>query len=371
MKLGIVASNAISPSSFYRAFGALTYLAREHSIELMVSEVWDWARLMYCDALFMHCPMSREHVALAELARQTRTPVWVDHDDLVTSLGRDNSGYSSIMRPDVQRNIRRCMELAAVVTVSTPELEKRLWPGATVVPNAVNDYLAGKAEIGKAESRNPEPDKERKSCPVGRKVVTWRGGPAHYSDQETFGPAVGLAARLHPDWEFHFLGCAHWSLEGLMPKGSLVVHEWQDVLSYAEVLRELKPAIHIVPMVPTAFNLCKSNCAWLEATAAGAVTLAPAWGEWMRPGIVHYAGKGEFNAETQRAQRDAEGVNNFVNNFERALGAVLGADSDVLGRAVQESRGFIEGHLLLSKVNEQRMAVLRDITAKGRKNKHE
>ena len=351
MKLGIVASNAISPSSFYRAFGALTYLAREHSIELMVSEVWDWARLMYCDALFMHCPMSREHVALAELARQTRTPVWVDHDDLVTSLGRDNSGYTSIMRADVQTNIRRCMDLAAVVTVSTPELEKRLCPGATVIPNALNDYLGGREERGERREQ--------------RKVVTWRGGPAHYSDQETFGPAVGRVARDFPDWEFHFLGCAHWSLEGLMPKGSLVVHEWQDVLSYAEVLRELKPAVHIVPMVPTAFNLCKSNCAWLEATAAGAVTLAPAWGEFMRPGIVNYAGgKSGVSGLKSKVQSPGEviseqaGVNNFVNNFERALGAVLGADSDVLGRAVQESRGFIEGHLLLSKVNKQRMAVL-------------
>ena len=353
MKLGIVASNAISPSSFYRAFGALTYLAREQGIELMVSEVWDWARLMYCDALFMHCPMSREHVALAELARQTRTPVWVDHDDLVTSLGRDNSGYTSIMRADVQTNIRRCMDLAAVVTVSTPELEKRLCPGATVIPNALNDYLGGREERGERREQ--------------RKVVTWRGGPAHYSDQETFGPAVARAARLHPDWEFHFLGCAHWSLEGLMPKGQLFVHEWQDVLSYAEVLRELKPAVHIVPMVPTAFNLCKSNCAWLEATAAGAVTLAPAWGEFMRPGIVNYGGR-KFNAETQRTQRDAE-VD--VNCFERALGAVLEGNADVMAGLQRDSQRFIEGHLLLSKVNEQRMAVLRDITAKGRKNKHE
>jgi hypothetical protein len=360
VKLGMVSTNATSPSSFYRAFGALTHLAREAGIELMISEVWDWARLAYCDALFMHCPMSAECVELAELARQTRTPLWVDHDDHVGALGRDNGGYYNIMRPEVQGHIKRCLELASVVTVSTPALRDMLWPAARVIPNTLNDYVFDFSEAPR------------------RQVVTWRGGPAHYSDQETFGPAVARVASQHPDWEFHFMGCAHWGLEKLMPPGRFVIHEWRNLLDYAALLTELRPALHIVPMNPTRFNLAKSNCAWLEATAAGAAVLAPAWGEWMRPGIVNYAGAGgEFNAETQRAQRDAEGDSD---SFERALVALLEADhrwiyglpstEDVLGRALDASRAIIEQDLLLSGVNKQRLAVLEDLTAQRKRATH-
>ena len=44
----------------------------------------------------------------------------------------------------------------------------------------------------------------------------------------------------------------------------------------------------VVPLKDNLFNHAKSNLAWIEATCAGAMTLAPDWPEWRRPGVSNY-----------------------------------------------------------------------------------
>jgi hypothetical protein len=53
-----------------------------------------------------------------------------------------------------------------------------------------------------------------------------------------------------------------------------------DTIKYFKWLANTAPRIMMVPLADTAFNRCKSNIAWLEATGAGAAVLAPAWPEW-------------------------------------------------------------------------------------------
>ena len=55
------------------------------------------------------------------------------------------------------------------------------------------------------------------------------------------------------------------------------------------ILNEAAPFIHLVPLAPNRFNEAKSNCSWLEATAAGAMVIAPGFlPEFVRPGIRNY-----------------------------------------------------------------------------------
>lgn len=299
-------------------------MAREYGVELVLSEPWNWANMAYCDAMFMFCPFTEEHLALAQLCQQTRTPLWIDYDDDMFNLNRDNHGYAGIMRPEVHSNIRQIVDLADVVTLSTPALRKSFnRPEATVIPNAFNDYVWQFSQA----PRN--------------KIVTWRGGPAHLSDLEAYLPAIANVAKSNPDWRWHFFGIVHWKVDQLMPADSYVVHPWSNnVLDYFDTLNLLKPAVHIAPMQKTMFNLGKSNCCWIEATAAGAVTIGPDFPEWQQPGLLRY------------------------DDLSVSLDAALRSDFTWL---LNESRSHIQNNLLLSRINKQRYEMLCQLVVNRKK----
>jgi hypothetical protein len=47
----------------------------------------------------------------------------------------------------------------------------------------------------------------------------------------------------------------------------------------------------MVPLHVSDFNRAKSNIGWIEAVHAGAITVAPDFQEWRRPGVINYACK--------------------------------------------------------------------------------
>ena len=91
-----------------------------------------------------------------------------------------------------------------------------------------------------------------------------------------------------------------------------------------------------VPLIEDGMNRCKSNIAWIEATAAGAVTIAPDWVEWQKPGVLNYNGLDEFKSMLMRPLDDAP---------ERWAA----------------SRDYIMENLTLNKVNEQRARIVREL----------
>lgn len=323
MKLGLIAQNSSSPSSFYRGFGVWPYLAREKDIELIIGQEWDWSDLARCDALFMHSPVTGGHAALADLCRRTKTPLWIDFDDHLFALDRSNQGYDGIMRPEVHASIRACISRANLVTVSTPELQRQMCPAAKVIPNALNDYLWSFSDAPR------------------EKVITWRGGPTHHPDLARVLPVLARVAKAHPDWQWHFLGCVYWGLDKEMPKGSWIIHPWSDLIGYFETLTNLRPTVHLVPMEDTPFNRCKSNCSWIEATAAGAAVVAPTWDEWKDKAIYNYDG---------------------LEDFEACLNLLID-DASRPAKANQLSRGQVP---LLSRINEQRWTMLQELVRNHR-----
>jgi hypothetical protein len=323
MNLGLIAPGPGDGTSFYRAFGPLSYLSRETGIRLITADDWDWTNLLQLDAMFLQRPYTNEHGMIAKLCRALCIPLWVDYDDLYSAFPawapRQRVIYGNA---EALRVMQFCLETAAVVTVSTEVLRQKLSPKAIVVPNALNTYLW-------PFSTAPR-----------RKVITWRGSGGHVGDLDPHIETIRAIAAEFPEWEFHWLGAPHFKCFDIGQ-----VHPYRDLFSFMETFHGLAPSIHIVPLADCCFNRCKSNIAWLEAAAAGAVTVAPNYPEWQRPGVINYADDATFECTLR--------------------GAIIASDAD-RSAALAQSREFIHEHLRLSVVNQQRIDILKGLTRGGK-----
>ena len=121
-----------------------------------------------------------------------------------------------------------------------------------------------------------------------------------------------------------------------------------DPIDYHQFIRKIFPAICIVPLVNNAFNQAKSNIAWIEATSAGAVTLAPDMPEWRRPGVVLY---------------------NDADTFRDRLLKLIAVGNEGRAKVWNASRRWIEKNLTLATVNELRRDVIEDLELLGKNEK--
>jgi len=325
MNVGLIAhhNDPLDPDSFYRGLGPFAQLSRTHGVRLVQSSAWHWGVVSQCDCVFMQKPWMPGHLTVAEICRDTNTPLWVDCDDHMLAWPEHDHYFHDITR--CRANINRIFALANILTVSTEALANVFGKVGTVVPNAHNDRFWTFSE-GKRD-----------------KVISWRGGSAHDADLAPVLPAIGRAAKEFPDWRWHFFGQTHWEIAKLIPRERCVCHAFNpDVLGYMMNFARTRPAIHFVALEDTPFNRCKSNIAWLEATHAGAVTLAPNFEEWRRPGIHNY--------------RDPS-------DFEHQLRVLIQQNEADRRKDVAQSRKFIRQNLLLSQVNQMRLEVLRVIQA--------
>ena len=172
-------------------------------------------------------------------------------------------------------------------------------------------------------------------------------------------PVLGELSRLpqYSNWKFHFSGAPTWEVDQAIRKDALEVSPAFGPTMFPPMFALFAPWVHVVPLADSRFNRAKSMIAWIEATCAGAVVLAPDWEEWQRPGVVHY--------------RDAE---EFCNKL-KVLMHQFGKTEDTKGRDPERgevhphagiSRYYIENHLMLDTVNERRWAILNTLAGLGR-----
>ncbi len=332
MNLGVISPSPNDASSFYRAFGAWAYLAREGWLNIVSKEYWNWEDIIQCDALFMQRPYMVPHLNVCKMAKQLRVPVWVDWDDNFLNIPPANPAHDTYSKPEVFECIKQMYDLAQVVTVSTGALVN-VFPKAKVIPNALNDYVFN------INGGYPVPRQQR---------VTWRGGNTHWEDVEPFLPAIKKVSAANPDWEWHFLGYPHWRAEESVPGGKYTRHNFEaGLLDYLKKFSGLAASVHIVPLKNNPFSWCKSNIAWIEATAAGptsgSLVVAPDWPEWSHPGVLNYHDEQEF---------------------ETVLQGALTMSANKRQKLVEDSRKYIQENLLLSEVNKKRLDIWREITRK-------
>lgn len=266
---------------FYRGIGPLKQLARDYSIRLQLgSTSIAWYDLKSADILFYQRPFHIEHLKIIEYAKKLGRKVWIDYDDNLFCLHPSNTQYQMYSDPTTTAQIVKCLTAADIVTVTTealaqeyraviPENKEKV----RVLPNAYDEDLM--PDLTK-------PRRERKN------TVVWRGGTSHQADLWTFAEDIYSAVIAHPDTQFKFIGNPFWLAMKNMAAPNVSSSGPIDIIDYFAWLTNEAPKLLFVPLEDTKFNRCKSNIAWLEATGAGAICLAPDWPEWNHGGVSAY-----------------------------------------------------------------------------------
>lgn len=328
LSLAINIPNASDATSWYRGIGPLADIrSRCRFLNICAVQTWSWASLSMVDAVFMQRPFLTEHLQVMEEARFLKKKIWVDYDDYLLQVPTDNPTYGKYMTKEVQNNVRQALEVADVVTVSTEhlaELYKKFAKKIVVVPNAINH------ELFRRDVPKPR-----------RKIVAWRGSPTHQRDVFGYAQQILETSRdpIYKDWQWHFIGDRMWFLTDSMPHYQTFVSKPMSISEYHVHLMNLCPAVVIVPLHDSDFNRCKSNIAWIEASYAGAVTIAPRWEEWNKPGVLLYDGP---------------------DDFKLAMHAVMSGKVNVQKTSDMSWR-YIQENLTLNRVNDLRLGVLCDL----------
>lgn len=322
-------------TSFYRGVGPISRLQKDvPDLQCIFLSHVEYSSLAMCDAMFLQRPYQQSHLSALMLAKSQNVPIWLDYDDDLFSVAPDNPTFNQYGNRDTQERVRKCLEIADVVTVTTEHLRQqflRFNKNIVVIPNAIDDY--------QFENRRPRPTSN---------VVLWRGGSTHQRDLMTVARQLVEVSR-NPEhsahWTFHFQGYNPWWITESMPAKNVRFAGSLSVIEYMEFMAELAPRIMIVPLMDNLFNRSKSNCSWIEGSYAGSAVIAPKQlPEFNRHGIINYSTPEEFAELLDAAMRG----------------------SLTLRECAEESWQVILKTATLSVVNPLRQSVLDSLTLRRR-----
>lgn len=210
---------------------------------------------------------------------------------------------------DLQANINRLAQwrtnlaIAALVTVSTPEMERvvhREVPNANtfVLPNCINfdDY---------PELRPFEED--------GKVRILWQGGSGHEECLRSVLPALKAIHDKYDHVEFLFWGGVPDDVLYAVDSDRWRALPWCSYFEYKLRLNSIGHDINICPLFEHPFNKARSAIKWYESSACSkpAATLAKnfaAFGDEIEDGVTGllYNTPEEFEAQLERLINDAE-----------------------------------------------------------------
>ncbi len=310
--------------AFYRSAGVVRDLRRKtkHNITLMqtTQAPMNWSFLTQFDLIMYQRPFNRESLNICGYVKQCGIKLWLDYDDNLFALNPENPTYYLYNNQEIKDNIKKMLGLADVVSVPTENLRQaysEFNKNIVIVPNAFNDLLF----------HCPELKPRTNHC-------VWRGPEAHIFDLMSFSKEINQATQNFPEWRFMFMGFSPWFLSETQNKGHVPS---VDIAIYMKNLFEMAPSCMHVPLHDNAFNRAKSNISYIEGSFAGAVVVVPAW--WNVPGALSYT----------------DGA-----SYYEAIRAVLSGEVDK-AKMNAEAWEFIQDTLLLSKVNNERIAVINSL----------
>lgn len=273
-------------TDWYRASGPLGHLQRHRAdlfgggfirnvgFEFHTIDQVSTSMAAITDMAFFQRPTSAMEVNMMRTFRRLGVPVVVDYDDDYFSVPNDNPSYFDCRDKETIQAVVTALGEATAVIVSTPVLAQRvlvLFPQQKVfvVRNALDERLYPSLQEPKTET------------------VMWRGSGSHQRDIYTYKDALQRFALRNDSAHLTFFGYYPWFLD--IPNGKMTVRAPERVVTeYQAALLRTAPRFGIVPLLDNEFNRSKSNVAWLELAAAGAITLVPDWPEWQQPGAIQY-----------------------------------------------------------------------------------
>jgi hypothetical protein len=316
--------------SFYRSVMPFNQIQKEFdNISVSVrhpSEQLSWNIITAYDVLFISNPRAPRHLELIRTAKNYGVKVWSDYDDCYMDIPEDNVSFNIHTAGMVTQITKECLMESDVTTVSTNYLKKYFSSYSTrinVIPNAFPIEFLNDSSLGEV-------------TPGTHDFVSWRGSNSHRRNLREYAKEITEVAKTNTDWTFKFFG---FNPEFFVDEFNYNHYESIPLYDSFYRLKKFASKIHIVTLYERPFNLSKSNIAWIEATLAGSVVLAPDWEEWRKPGIVNYSSK---------------------EDFELKLQSLINGEYD-LHQQFEKSREYLFKNLSLKKVNKDRLKVLGEL----------
>lgn len=314
MKILILHPIKLDGTSFYRAHGPFAHLQRMYpEIEVIDASseefVISWTSLVSVDLIFLQRPSTEHELTVIKIAKKALRPVWVDYDDDYFNIPSTNPRAELYGDPTRQSMVKECMELSDVITVSTPALKK-----------SIDQVVPGKNIIVLENAFDPSLFANVRYVGPRNKIILWRGGDTHAQDLLTVKDQILRAIKTYPEYKWAFMGyCPLWITEDLdIPADQIMLYDFMDIMTYFDILMQLRPEILIVPLEQNAFNEGKSNISWIEGTLAGAAVLAPNM-EKFRKGCALYNTPDEFEAMLQLLISDQTVRREYYTKSQKAI----------------------------------------------------
>ena len=285
-----------------------------------------WVEMGMVDAVMIQRPFAPEHVSIAHMAKLHKKPLWVDYDDDLFTVPKDNPTHLNYNTPQVKQGIEAICKMADIITVSTKFLGQKLAkfnPKVMVVPNGLNMRMLHRMDD--ALPRN--------------KCVVWRGSHCHLMDLFEHTEQILAAYNAFPEWGFTFVGYnPTWITNKMdMEKRCRFLPFDNDYTTYMSNMQKLRAAVQIVPLIPIDFNFAKSRIAHIEGSFAGSAVLAPDWEEWQDGKIYRYSG---------------------VHDFQEKLFGMLATPLEDLAATNNQDWEWVSKHRTLAVTNEFRRGIL-------------
>lgn len=320
--------NESDGTSFYRAYGPLNALQRDHpdKVEIITSERdIMWTLLTSVDILFMQRPASKWHADLLAMALKYGVAVWTDWDDHYLDIP-DTNNRKHIYTPYNIGLIKWMAKNSHVVTVSTQRLLEEYSqynPATRMVRNALDIKYFDLDLSNKYERSN---------------LILWRGSDTHNADFDEYKQEILELMDETKDYVWGFFGYwPEWAVDHL-PSNRIRLFANDGVIEYIHTLISLRPKVVYVPLQDIPFNHGKSNIAWIEATYAGATVVCPDnWDEWKALPAFKYTGR---------------------ENFKKYFHAALSAGSTTVRLAKQH----LMDHHTLGEANIERLEIASELT---------
>lgn len=329
-RIFVIAPNPEDITSYYRVIRPYGELVKKYpnDFSVTVDKKMDSVQLFQTHIALFQRPCLPIHLEQIRTCKFLNIPVIIDLDDNLIEVPEGNPASTYYNNKETIKLSKECYREADLITVTTPALKKTVQefnPNVEIIENAYDPVIFKPVEI----------DWTKKN-----KIIMWRGGGTHAIDLASVLPQLTELTKKHTDWTFVFFGgkdeFTDYVLKPTLNPNNTVYIKSQSMLKYAENMQSIQPSISIVPLAINNFNDAKSNIAWIEFTASGAVTIAPDMTEWRKPGILNYKTPEEFKQQ----------VDFIIANFNKTPGLW------------KQSNEYITNNLLLDKINEKRVHLI-------------
>ena len=326
----MLSPNDLDGVSYYRHWGPMLELERLGHVRLIAmpqdsKQLTNWQYYLKCDFAFISRPATNREFYFIKECEKHGLPVWVDIDDNIFCIPDDNESSHAYYNEEAQKFTLFGLKSASVVTVATKRLNKflknKFAVESLVIPNAIPDLQWERRNKFNRSTSN----------------VMWRGSRSHIADLLYFEQDIIKLIKSNELNEFKFFGLNPYFISRKIKTKNVSYEPAINHIDYLIKIKEYAPKFTFVCMIDSEFNQTRSHNAWLEATMAGSILIAPDWESWAEPGIINYS------------------------DFSVRMNKIMQLQDNELSDIYEASVINITQNYILSRVNQLRLEIINNL----------